>query len=62
MLCNMDLLNKDIIYNNLVSEKVDNHGLTKDILNSWKIALKKTMKFIDLGQFEDIGFAVPDHL
>ena len=57
----IDLENKYMIKNSLVHVAVDNHGLTEDIIHSWKTALEMTIKFIDIKLLEGIGFAMPGH-
>src|ERR1035437_6163729 len=55
----IDLEKETIIRESFATQKVDNQASADDILESWAIALKKSIKHIDSNQLAGIGFAMP---
>ena len=55
----IDLEKETIIRDSFATQKVDNQASANDILNSWAIALKKSLSHIDSNQLAGIGFAMP---
>jgi glucokinase len=55
----IDLDKKAIIRESFASQKVDNQASAEDILESWAVALRKSIAHIDKNQLAGIGFAMP---
>src|ERR1035437_4225807 len=55
----IDLEKETIIRESFATQKVDNQASADDILESWAIALKKSIKHIDKNELAGIGFAMP---
>ena len=55
----IDLEKEIIIRESFATQKVNNQAQSEDILESWAIGLKKSLRHIDSNQLAGIGFAMP---